>query len=104
MITIPYINGITYAPFAPAGNMAEESARQSFRLMKERTNANFVIFVPGGLQDMPQSERIDYTSDRTMTDSELKQMIDYAHTLGLRVALKPTVNCRNGIWRAHINF
>lgn len=104
MTTLPYINGITFAPFAPAGNLAKESARQSLKLMKERTNANFIILVPGGLQDTPQSEQIDDTSDRTMTDSELKQTIDYAHTLGLRVALKPTVNCKNGTWRAHINF
>ncbi|MDE7201273.1 MAG: 1,4-beta-xylanase [Lachnospiraceae bacterium] len=104
MITLPYINGITFAPFAPAGNLAKERARQSLKLMKERTNANFIILVPGGLQETPQSEQIDYTSNRTMTDSELKQMIDYAHVLGLRVALKPTVNCKNGTWRAHINF
>lgn len=31
-------------------------------------------------------------------------MIDYAQGLGLRVALKPTANCKNGTWRAHINF
>ena len=27
-----------------------------------------------------------------------------AQELGLLVALKPTVNCKNGTWRAHINF
>lgn len=31
-------------------------------------------------------------------------MIDYAKELGMRVALKPTVNCKNGTWRAHVNF
>ena len=31
-------------------------------------------------------------------------MIAYAQTIGLRVALKPTANCANGVWRAHINF
>lgn len=104
MNTLPYICGITFAPFAPAGNFSKEAARQSLELMKERTNANFVILAPGGLQDTPQSENISYTSDRTMKDSELKTMIDHAHRLGLRVALKPTVNCKNGTWRAHINF
>ncbi|MDE6608044.1 MAG: 1,4-beta-xylanase, partial [Lachnospiraceae bacterium] len=83
---------------------ATENARQSLKLMKERTHANFIILVPGGLQDTPQSETIDYTSKATMTDDELKQMIAYAQELGLMVALKPTVNCKNGTWRAHINF
>jgi len=104
MTILPYIHGITFAPFAPAGSFAIERAGQSLKLMKERTSADFVIFVPGGIQDTPQSEQIDYVSDRTMTDSELKQMIAQAHALGLRVALKPTVNCKNGTWRAHINF
>ena len=104
MNTIPYIKGITFAPFAPAGRLGEEDAKRSLALMKERTNANFIILAPGGLQDTPQSETIDYTSERTMTDTELKTMIEFAHELGLRVAVKPTVNCKNGTWRAHINF
>ena len=104
MNKIPYIKGITFAPFAPAGRLGEEEAKQSLALMKERTGANFIILAPGGLQETAQSETIDYTSQRTMTDTELKEMIAYAHELGLRVALKPTVNCKNGTWRAHINF
>ena len=72
--------------------------------MKENTNANFVILVPNGLQNTPQSESICYTSEATMTDDELKSMIEYAQSIGLRVALKPTANCKNGTWRAHINF
>ena len=98
------IHGITFAPFAPAGSLSQDCARQSLRLMKERTNADFIILVPGGLQDTPQSENINYTSEYTMTDHELRQFIGFAQSIGLRVALKPTVNCKNGTWRAHINF
>ena len=35
---------------------------------------------------------------------EEKEMITYAKELGLKVILKPSANCRNGAWRAHINF
>ena len=98
------IHGITFAPFAPAGRLSQDGARQSLQLMKERTSAGFIILVPGGLQDTPQSEKISYTSEYTMTDDELRQFIDFAQSIGLRVALKPTVNCKNGTWRAHINF
>ncbi len=104
MMDIPYICGVTFAPFAPAGSFLQEKARQSIKLMKERINANFVILVPTGVQDTPQSEMICYSSDATMADDELRAMIEYAQSLGLRVALKPTVNCKNGTWRAHINF
>ncbi len=104
MEKLQYICGVTFAPFAPAGSFSKESTRESLRTMKENTNANFVILAPNGLQDTPQSEEICYTSPATMTDDELKSMIEYAHALGLRVALKPTANCKNGTWRAHINF
>ncbi len=30
--------------------------------------------------------------------------MDYIHKKGLKCALKPTVNCKNGTWRAHICF
>lgn len=99
-----YICGMTYAPFARKGSYQEKSAFDSLRKMKENTNSNFVILAPNGLQDTAQSEEICYTSEATVSDDELKGMIDYAKELGMRVALKPTVNCKNGTWRAHVNF
>lgn len=99
-----YICGMTFAPFACAGELGKRQSKESLRLMKERTGANFVIFAPGGLQETPQSEKICYDSKATMEDAELIEMLAYAKELGLRVALKPTVNCKNGTWRAHINF
>ncbi len=99
-----YINGFTFAPFAGAGTFDTENARKSLKVMKERTGANFVTFVPAGVQSTPQSENICFSSEATMKDDELVNMIKYAKTLGLRVALKPTVNCMNGTWRAHISF
>ena len=60
--------------------------------------------MPNGLQETPQSQEISYTSEANVSDEELISMIHFAHDLELRVALKPTVNCKNGTWRAHINF
>ena len=81
MNQLEYICGVTFAPFAPAGSFAKESSKESLRTMKENTNANFIILVPNGLQETPQSEEISYTSPATMTDDELKGMIEYAHSL-----------------------
>ena len=102
--TIRYIKGITFAPFAPKGAFETKEAYQSLEHLKKNTGADFIILVPNGLQDTPQSESICYTSEATISDEELIQMINYAHELGLRVALKPTANCKNGTWRAHISF
>lgn len=99
-----YIKGVTYAPFVHRGELSREEARDGLADMAKRTNCNFVILVPNGIQDTPQSEKIDYRSEATMSDDELKSTIELAHSLGLRTALKPTANCRNGTWRAHISF
>lgn len=45
-----------------------------------------------------------YTSSATFSDEELINMIRYAKSKSIRVALKPTVNCKNGVWRAYISF
>ena len=45
-----------------------------------------------------------YNSSATFSDEELINMIRYAKSKGIRVALKPTVNCKNGAWRAYISF
>lgn len=98
------IKGITFYPFAPKGAFGSEEVHCSLAMMKERTKANTVVFVPAGIQETPQSVEITYTSECTVSDCELKELMVYAKELGLQVILKPTVNCANGIWRAHINF
>lgn len=99
-----YIKGITFGSFAGRGSFEQKAAYQSMDLLVERTGANFIMLVPNGVQETPQSETIDYSSQATMSDEELTRMINYIHEKGLRVGLKPTVNCKNGTWRAHINF
>ena len=99
-----YIKGVTFAPFIGRGCLDKKETRQSFELMLERTGCDLVILVPNGLQDTPQSEEIDFSSEATVSDAELESFIGFAHSKGVRVALKPTVNCRNGTWRAHICF
>lgn len=99
-----YIKGITFAPFAHKGTFETKEAYQSLDNLIDRTGADFIILVPNGLQETPQSEEVCYTSNATMSDEELIKMIQYAHKKGIRTALKPTANCKNGTWRAHINF
>ncbi len=99
-----YIKGITFGAFAGRGSFETKEAYKSMDNLIERTGANFIMLVPNGVQDTPQSETIDFTSQATMSDEELIKMIAYIHGKGLHVGLKPTANCKNGTWRAHINF
>ena len=98
------IHAVTFAPFCARGTFEKEETRQSLKLMKEKTGANYVIFAPNGVQKTAFSETIDYRTKRNVSDEELTAMIAYAKQLGLKVALKPTANCADGTWRAHINF
>ena len=99
-----FIKGVTFAPFVPKGHLGTEASNKSLKVMKEQTGADFVILAPAGIQATPISEEIDFSSDATMTDEELIKTIRYAKSLGLRVALKPTVNCADHVWRGHIHF
>lgn len=40
----------------------------------------------------------------TVTDRDILTAVERLHALGLKVCLKPVVNCADGIWRAHISF
>ncbi|AGF59019.1 hypothetical protein B0P06_002646 [Clostridium saccharoperbutylacetonicum] len=99
-----FIKGFTFAPFARKGSYLKKKTYESLDNLKERVGINFIILVPNGLQDTPQSEEICYISNSTVSDEELEDIINYAKDIGLRIAIKPTVNCKNGTWRAYINF
>lgn len=96
--------GINFAPFCRRGTLNSGEAKESLDLMIEKTGADFVIFAPNGLQETAHSEEICYTSEGTCSDEELVDMIRYAKSKGMTVGVKPTVNCRNGSWRAYVSF
>jgi hypothetical protein len=99
-----FIKGINFAPFPKRGVLGSKEARMSLEKLIESTGASHIILTPPGLQDTPQSETIDFANGEGTDDEELSAFIAHAHYLGLKVIMKPTVNCRNGVWRAFINF
>lgn len=98
------VRGINFAPFAPRGTFSTAAAQASLRQMCQTTGADTVIFCPAAVQATPFTDRIDFTGPHTLADQELLAATDLARSLGLRVFWKPTVNCLDGAWRAHINF
>lgn len=96
-----YIRGISFTG-ARHGKVSE--AKESLELMKEKTGCNTVILVIGALQETAHSEKIDYKHSFMPKDEELKEIIQYSQQIGLRVILKPFLNCKDGTWRAYINF
>lgn len=100
-----YIKGFTFLMRESINQtFAGQEAKDSLKLLQESTGINYIILAIGALQDTPQSEEIDYVGKHMPTDGEVKEIIAYARELGLKVVLKPMLNCRNEVWRAHINF
>mgnify|MGYP000588712837 CR=1 FL=1 len=95
---------VNFAVFPHRGVLDSGESRKSMEEMVRRIHANWVIFTPSGMQETPYSEEIRFDGEKSCTDEELYDMIRYAQSLGLKVALKPTVNCDNGVWRARISF
>ena len=98
------IKGINFAPFAPRGALSTPEAAESLDALLSDMAPNTVILSPGGVQKTAHSETVSFTSAHTMTDAELIAVIRRLHARGIRVLLKPTVNCLDGTWRAYISF
>lgn len=85
-------------PFAGA------ETKKSLHVLKDCTGCDTIILAVGALQEHPQSETVEFRGSHIPTDDELRTVVGFARELGLRIILKPMLNCRNGVWRAHINF
>ncbi|MFC4102002.1 glycoside hydrolase family 113 [Paenibacillus xanthanilyticus] len=99
-----YFAGMTWGWTGVRGTWAAPEAERSMTLMAERLGVNWTAISFGALQDHPQATEIKFEEEPTVTDDEVRGAIRQAKSLGLKVVLKPVVNCRNGTWRAHINF
>lgn len=98
------IKAVTFGPFAMRGNLMGDDAKRSIDEAIKCLNINTILLAPAAMQKNAQSEEIDFLSEFTSSDKELIEIIEYAHSKGINVFLKPTVNCKDGTWRAHINF
>lgn len=103
-VSLPYIAGMTWGWTGVRGTWSDDKARQSIKLMHKRLNVNWAAITFAALQAHPQATVIPYQDEPTVTDEEIRSAVLEARQLGLKVALKPVVNCADGTWRAHINF
>jgi hypothetical protein len=98
-----YVCGMTWGWTGIRGTWHTATATES---MKEMMNmgVNWTAISFAALQDHPQAVQIKYKEAPTVTDDEVRFAIRKAKQLGLKVCVKPVVNCADGTWRAHINF
>ncbi len=97
------VAGMTWGWVGTRGEWATERAAISMRLMAEHS-VNWTAIAFAAYQSTAQSTQIDFADEPTVSDDEIRWAIREAKALGLRVCLKPVVNCTDGTWRAHIGF
>lgn len=98
------IKAITFSPFSGRGSLEGDEVKRSLDTAIEQIHINAILLAPAAYMKNAHCEDIDFSSDRTNSEKELVEIINYAHEKGVSVFLKPTVNCLDGTWRAHINF
>ncbi|MFA9380881.1 MAG: 1,4-beta-xylanase [Acetanaerobacterium sp.] len=99
-----YIKGVTFGFMTGNGAYADKKSKESLLLLKKNTACDTVILALGAMQKNAHTETVEFTGPHMPSDGELCEMIALTRELGLKVILKPLVNCKDGTWRAHINF
>lgn len=82
-------------------HLSETSTKQSLQNLRA-TGANYVSFIIPYKQGDRWSTTV-YPAHNTPTDESLIEAINFAHSIGLKVMLKPHLETEWGEWRANIN-
>lgn len=98
------INAVTWGWNSAKGSYKTKKAKESLNILLKMPALTHVIIAFGAVQSTAFSTEIDYESKYTPTIQEIREIIKLIHKQGKKVILKPTVNCLDGTWRAHINF
>lgn len=94
---------MTYGWGARRGEYRQPEAIESLRKLKE-TGSDWVALAFWTYQDSVFSTEITFDYGYTVTDRDIAFAVEQAKAMGLKVCLKPVVNSKDGIWRAHIGF
>ena len=98
-----FCKGYTWGFFSKQGEWLTEAAEQSMRRLASN-GLDWICLTVNAWQETFYSTRIFSLYGRTQTDEEVAHAVALAKSLGLKVCLKPMVNCLDRSWRARINF
>lgn len=99
-----FMSSTTFGFMSPSGFTDDPKCMESLRLMLECTGSDTLLLPVTALQDHTYSTRIDWTTPDVMSEKDIRTCIAFARKMGKQVILKAMVNCRDGYWRAFINF
>lgn len=98
-----FCKGYTWGFYARKGDYTTPEAEFSMKRLKA-DGADWVCIAVCAFQDTFASTEIKHIYGRMPSDMEVIHAIRMAKSLGLKVCLKPMVNCLDQVWRARIGF
>lgn len=100
-----FLSAFTYG-FMSSGvsPSVDDEWKKSMDALFSRTGSDTLLLPVASLQDHAYSTKIDWTTPDVMGEEDIRNCIAHARELGKKVILKAMVNCRDGYWRAYINF
>ena len=104
MSDLGFLNAYTYGFCEKRGFTEGTAWRTSLALLAQSTGCNAIILPVCAWQDHAFSTRMDSVHPDVMSREDVRNVCEYAQSLGLKVVLKAMVNCRDGYWRAYIRF
>lgn len=97
------IKGYTYGWDSRRGMLVTEKAQQSIDALAAM-GCNWAALAFAVMQEKFSSSRFGFDYRYTDTDREIETAIGQLKAKGLKVCLKPILNCEDGVWRANITF
>ncbi|WFB37126.1 hypothetical protein P3T73_05060 [Kiritimatiellota bacterium B12222] len=101
--TSPFHRGMTFGFYAPNGYYSSANAQAQVDKMAT-LNIEWVCLVVTVLQESYASGRQFRDFAITPADDEIRDIIDYIHQQGMKVQLRPMLECWDGTQRIHIRF
>lgn len=98
-----WIKGFTYGWMAGKGAYRTNEAIKSQDKLYD-LGINWICIAFPVTQHSFTSTEIYYDYKKTITDKDIIFAINRAHDRGIKVCLKPVINCEDGMWRALIDF
>ena len=98
-----FIKGFSYGYDGRRGAYRTPEAALSMERMAA-LGGNWAALAFAVTQDSFSSTVIRPDYRFTVTDGDIEAAVGKLHALGLKVCLKPMVNCADGVWRAQIRF
>ncbi len=98
-----FCKGYTWGFFSGPGEWLTEAAEASMRRLASN-GLDWICLTVNAWQETFYSTRIFSLYGRTQSDEEVVHAVKLAKSLGLKVCLKPMVNCLDRSWRARIHF